>query len=110
MRLLFDANLSRHLVARLSDLWPGSSHVGVEGSDTDTDRAVWSLARARGFTLVTKDRDFRDPTRYPGPPPQVIELAMGNASTTEIEAFFRANREAIEAFERDGLRFLVLMP
>lgn len=51
MKLLFDANLSPELVARLADLYPDSDHVytfGLEFSDT----AVWDHAKTNGFMIA----------------------------------------------------------
>jgi hypothetical protein len=54
MRLLFDHHLSPRLVARLGDLFPGSSHVWLHGLDRADDRDIWEFARENGYTLVTK--------------------------------------------------------
>ncbi len=40
MKLLLDQNLSRNLVARLSEAFPGTQHVAGVGLDTDTDREI----------------------------------------------------------------------
>ncbi len=60
MKLLFDNNLSHKLVERLADLYPGSSHVMLEGLDQAEDHAIWDLAKANGFIIVTKDSDFNE--------------------------------------------------
>lgn len=53
MKLLFDENLSRRLVARLADLFPESSHVVLEGLLQNPDIVVWEYAKAQGFVAVT---------------------------------------------------------
>ena len=40
MKLLLDENLSRHLVTRLAESFPDSTHVTAVGLDQATDRAV----------------------------------------------------------------------
>ena len=58
MKLLFDENLSRKLVARLAELYPGSAHVAVFNLLERPDREIWDFAQANGFTIVTTDADF----------------------------------------------------
>lgn len=59
MKLLFDQNLSRHLVRHLASEYPASRHVTEMGLDTATDNEIWSYARDHGFMIVSKDSDFR---------------------------------------------------
>ncbi len=56
-RLLFDQNLA--LVRKLVDLYSGSVHVREIGLAASEDESVWEHAVANGFTIVTKDDDFR---------------------------------------------------
>lgn len=72
MKLLFDENLSRRLVARLADLFPESSHVVLEGLQQNRDIVVLEYAKARGFAIVTADADFYELSTSFGPPPKVI--------------------------------------
>jgi len=99
VRLLFDANVSHTLVRRLASEYPGSSHVrdvGLRGAD---DRQVWDHARAHGFTIVSKDTDFRERSYVEGSPPKIIWLDVGNAGTAAIAALLRRERERVERFE-----------
>lgn len=57
MRLLLDQNLSFKLCRLLSDLFPGSAHVGALGLAQADDRSVWDHAKANGFVLVSHDAD-----------------------------------------------------
>ena len=41
MKLLFDHNISPHLVSRLADIYPNSNHVYLLGLDTANDDIVW---------------------------------------------------------------------
>ncbi len=43
MKLLFDNNLSHKLVARINDLFPGSSHVMMVQLDDADDKAIWEF-------------------------------------------------------------------
>jgi predicted nuclease of predicted toxin-antitoxin system len=58
VRLLFDENLSRKLVQKLADLFPGSSHAATEALIESPDAAVWEYAKTHGLTIVTADADF----------------------------------------------------
>lgn len=44
MKLLFDQNLSRHLVSQFAVEFPNSRHVTDVGLDTATDREIWEYA------------------------------------------------------------------
>jgi predicted nuclease of predicted toxin-antitoxin system len=101
MKLLFDQNLSPKLVNRLADLFPASSHVQSVGLDCATDDQVWDHARINGFAIVTKDEDYNNLSVARGTPPKVIWLQLGNCTTTQVEAVFRARFVDIEAFEAD---------
>jgi len=50
--------LSRKLVSRLSGLFPGSTHVALEGLGGASDRQVWEFAKTQDFIIVTADADF----------------------------------------------------
>ena len=77
MKLLFDANLSPKLVGRLSELFPGSSHV----FDTDmahfiSDETIWEYAGTNGYIIVTADSDFVDLALDRGAPPRTRKLRL----------------------------------
>lgn len=108
MRLLFDQNLSFKLVPQLDDAFPGSAHVRERGLDQASDDDVWLFARDGGYCVTSKDGDFSDEDRFPGPPPKYLQLTIGNASTSQVEAFIRDRLDVIRAFESDDRRALVL--
>ena len=95
MKLLFDENLSRRLIARLADLFPESSHVVLEGLMQNPDIAVWEYVKVRGFAIVTADADFYELSTTFGPPPKVIWLRgcdYPNSSRTKIKASWCLHR------------------
>lgn len=102
MKLLIDQNLSTKLVNGLADLFPGSSHVQSVGLDCASDDQIWEHARLNGFAIVTKDEDFNDVSVLRGGPPKVIWLQLGNCTTAQVEAVFRARFADIEAFDKDS--------
>ena len=93
MKLLFDENLSRKLVARLSDLFPGSIHAAEAGLMSSPDTEVWAYAGRNGFIVTTADSDFHDMAVTLGPPPKVIWLHRWTHPTADAERVLR--REAI---------------
>ena len=111
MKLLFDENLSRRLVARLSDLFPASSHVVLEGLLQNPDVVVWEHAKARGFTIVTADADFYELSMTFGPPPKVIWLRGCDYPTGVAEGLIRDQAIRIaEFFQNEDQGVLVLTP
>jgi len=99
LKLLFDENLSSRLVGALADQFPDSSHVSLVGLASATDQEIWAYAREHGFTVISKDDDFRSLSLVNGTPPKVIWLRIGNASTAGIEAFIRSALVKIRTFE-----------
>ncbi len=81
MKLLFDQNLSPHLVTRLADLFPDFGHVYPLGLDQVLDTKVWDYARGSGFIMVSKDADFSELSLLHGHPPKLIWLRLGNCTT-----------------------------
>ncbi len=84
MRLLFDENLSRRLVPALQAYFPGSSQVALLGLEQASDLEVWQFAKEQGYTLVSKDDDFRDLQAVRGFPPKVVLLALGNCTNQQV--------------------------
>ncbi len=111
MKLLFDQNLSRRLIGALTDLFPDSTHVVFESLDAVDDRVIWDFARENGYTIVSKDSDFRQLSFLYGHPPKTIWLRIGNASTAAAEEVLRRNHTEISAFIDDlDAALLVLSP
>jgi predicted nuclease of predicted toxin-antitoxin system len=110
VRLLFDQNLSRHLVRFFTVEFPDSVHVTDIGLDTATDREIWSYAGEHDLMIVSKDSDFRQLAFLHGPPPKAIWVRMGNASTLNIFNVLRSHLDAIEVFSRSADEALLVVP
>ena len=109
MKLLFDENLSRKLVARLSELYPGSSHVSEFDLLERPDREIWDFAQASGSIIVTADADFYELAAALGPPPKVIWLRRWTHPTRDAELVLRRDAIRVTEFATDStLSFLVL--
>lgn len=50
------------------------------GLKSSPDTVVWEYAAKMGYTIVTKDADFRQRSFLFGPPPKVICIRIGNCS------------------------------
>ena len=110
MRLLFDQNLSPHLVGLLANLYPESEHVQSADLDRASDEAVWTYAKERGFIIVTKDTDFHERSIIVGAPPKVVWIRRGNCSTTMIEHILHRHRDDIHQLATDSdASYLVLI-
>lgn len=101
MKLLFDHNLSPHLVIRLAHLFPDSTHLFLIGLDREGDRRVREFARENDYVIVTKDADYSDLSLLLGYPPKIIWIRRGNCSTKAIEQILRENWADIEAMFAD---------
>lgn len=110
MKLLVDQNLSCNLVGRLRDYFPDSAHVTTLGLETATDKDVWDHAGEHGYTIVSKDSDFRQLAFLHGPPPKVIWLRVGNVTTATVLKVLIDHYEAIEAFENAAEEALLVLP
>ena len=108
MKLLFDENLWRKLVARLSELYPGSAHVSEFNLLEHPDREIWGFAQINHFIIVTTDADFYELAAALGPPPKVIWLRRWAHPTRDAEFVLRRNAVRVTEFVADStLGFLV---
>ena len=98
MRLLFDQNLSRHLVGMFNIEYPDSCHVTDLGLDMATDAEIWAYAGEHDLVIVSKDSDFRQLAFLHGPPPKAIWVRLGNASTIEVYDVLRGHHDEIARF------------
>jgi predicted nuclease of predicted toxin-antitoxin system len=111
VKLLFDENLSRKLVPKLSDLYPGSSHAATEGLLQAPDARVWEHAKLHGFVIITADADFYEMAVTFGPPPKVIWLRGCDYPTEVAEHLLRGQAIRIAEFhEQIDQAVLILTP
>ena len=101
MKLLFDENLSRKLVSRLAELYPGSAHVVEFDLLERPDREIWDFARKGGFVIVTTDADFYELAAALGPPPKVVWLRRWTHPTRDAEFVLRRDAIRITDFVAD---------
>ena len=111
MKLLLDENLSRRLVDRLADLFPGSTHVALAGLLQSPDTIIWEHAKAGDYSIVTADADFYELATTFGPPPKVIWLRGCDYPTAVAERLIRGQAIRVTEFLEDPDRaVLILVP
>ncbi len=108
MKLLLDQNLPRTLVRQLTETFPGSQHVINIDLDASADSDIFSYAREHGFTILSKDSDFRQLSFVYGAPPKVVWLRVGNCSVGELASVLSANEQRLLEFETGPESFLVV--
>ena len=109
MKLLFDENVSPKLVGLLEGEFPESAHVYDVGLRGSPDRHIWEHARENGFTIVSKDDDFRQRSFVQGAPPKVVWLQVGNAGTAAIAELLREHASRLSRFaEEDESAILIV--
>ncbi len=109
MKLLLDANLSFRLIDLLRELYPDVIHVKDIGLDSAGDEVIWSYALNNGYTVVSKDSDFRHLSFVHGAPPKVISIKRGQLSTQDCFGLLQRSHERIVSFLNDEKEcFLVL--
>ena len=99
MKLLFDANLSYHLIERLNDIFPNSIHVRQVHLHRENDSVIWQFARDQNYMIVTKDSDFYERGIIEGQPPKIVWIRRGNCSTKIIEELLQAHSHEIKSLE-----------
>ena len=109
MKLLFDENISRHLVRRLAVLYADSQHVDLVALNGQPDLVLWQYAARHGFTLVSKDNDFRQLSFLRGQPPKVIWLSVGNAGTDVIVDLLATQLPRVEIFHSNPEETLLVL-
>ncbi len=77
--------------------------------DNEVDLAIWDFAKDKGYTNVTKDRDFLQRSVLVGHPPKVIHLALGNCSVDELERVLVANISQMKIFGKHASKSYLLI-
>ena len=101
MKLLFDENLSPKLARSLATFFPDSTHVRDCGLLGLPDEDVWEYARAKGFTIVSKDSDFQQRSLLYGHPPKLVWLRIGNCTRQQLIQLITIHEQDIHALGAD---------
>jgi predicted nuclease of predicted toxin-antitoxin system len=98
VKLLFD-EISPRLVESLSDVYPLSVHVHECHLGSSDDVAIWEYAKARGFTVVSKDSDFQERNVRFGSPGKAIRFAPRTApapNSNRLRTAFQSLKKFIQ--------------
>ena len=109
MKLLLDENVSPKLVGLVEAEFPESAHVYDVGLRGAPDRSIWKHARENGFTIVSKDDDFRQRSFVHGAPPKVVWLQVGNAGTGAIAELLREQASRLSRFADEDESALLIV-
>jgi predicted nuclease of predicted toxin-antitoxin system len=97
MKLLFDANISRRLTAKLLTHFEDCLHVDYIGLPIPAkDKEIWEYALKNSLIIVTNDNDFLNLVNIKGFPPKVVLLRTGNQSNNFIEQLLIKHKPDIE--------------
>ena len=89
--LLIDENLPATLALLLPVTCSHATDIGQQPTDT----ALWTYARQRDWTILTRDTDFFDRLMLEGPPPKIIWVRLGNIRRGELESLLSSLWPAI---------------
>lgn len=78
MKLLVDENLPRSLAVLAARTFRDSVHVLDIEPQLRTDAEIFDYASEHGFTIISKDSDFRQMSFVTASPPKVVWLRVGN--------------------------------
>lgn len=84
MILLIDENLPPTIAQGCCE----SVHALVLGR-RPTDTNLWHTAKAKGWTILSKDTDFFNRMVSLGPPPKVIWMRVGIMRRCNLEVYFK---------------------
>jgi predicted nuclease of predicted toxin-antitoxin system len=108
MKLLFDENLSPKLPRLMAALFAGSQHVRELGLKGRTDEEIWEFAKANGFVIISKDKDFYQRALLYGSPPKFIWLGLGNCTRDDLIALIQRHEPDMLGFEASPESVLIL--
>jgi predicted nuclease of predicted toxin-antitoxin system len=108
MKLLFDENLSPKLPSLVADSFPESQHIRELALKGHTDEDIWIYAKANGFTIISKNKDFYQRALLFGTPPKFIWLRLGNCTRDDLLSLIKRHEQDIFVFETSSESILIL--
>ncbi len=108
MKLLFDENLSPKLPRLVAASFSDSQHVRELGLKGQTDKELWNYAKANGFAIISKDKDFYQRALLFGAPPKFVWLCIGNCTRGDLLLLIQRHERDILAFDASPESVLIL--
>jgi predicted nuclease of predicted toxin-antitoxin system len=84
VKFLVDANLPPRLCVWLRLQGHEAEHLFDRNLLTATDTQIWQHGSVENLVILSKDVDFYDRALLFGAPPQVVHVAVGNCSNTQL--------------------------
>jgi predicted nuclease of predicted toxin-antitoxin system len=101
--ILIDQNISFRLIARINSAFPDVDHVKSHNLMDANDYDIFMFARRNNIdAVITLDEDFNLLVLEHNPPPKIIWLRIGNASTLMQAQTILKNAAAIRHFLSDS--------
>jgi predicted nuclease of predicted toxin-antitoxin system len=108
MKLLFDENLSPKLPRLVAASFFDSQPVRELGLKGMTDEDIWVFAKANGFKITSKDKDFYQRALLYGSPPKFVWLCIGNCTRGDLLSLIQRHEQDILAFDASAESVLIL--
>ena len=106
MKFLVDANLPPRLCVWLRSHRHEADHVFDRNLLTATDTQIWQRCSVENLVIFSKDVDFYDRALLFGAPPQVVHVAVGNCSNTQLFEALAHQWDEIERALVSGSRLI----
>ncbi len=106
MKFLVDANLTPHLCRWLRTRGHEAEHLVDRDLLRATDTQIWDRGRNEQVIILSKDVDFYDRSLLFGAPPQVLHIAVGNCSNTQLLHILDSEWSNIEAALSSGSKLV----
>jgi len=103
MKILCDVHIARKVVRFLQEQGIESVHVNdILESWYTKDSSIAQYADEQGFTVMSKDSDFKDSHFLKGTPRRLLKISLGNISTNRLIEILGRNLELLkEKFEME---------
>ena len=89
MKILCDVHIAIKIAKYFQTKGIETEHVNqILDSWNTKDNAICMYADANGFTVLTKDKDFKDSHFIKQTPKQLIKVSLGNISTNKLIEIF----------------------
>lgn len=102
MKLLIDQNISKRIIASITDIFPDSVHVVDVSLSDASDLEVRNYAYLNQYILVTTNNEFFDLNMLLENPPKIIHIKGNHVTSNKLEWALRVNQEGIESFYSDS--------
>ncbi|MES2732731.1 MAG: DUF5615 family PIN-like protein [Bacteroidota bacterium] len=96
--IIIDNNLSYRLRDMVFGQFTDVYHVKELGFEAKNDDVIWSFAASKRGIILTKDADFYHLLNLYGPPPKIIWIRIGNATTQSIAHLLKSKFSEIDNF------------